>query len=294
MDIGCGDLVLHRFLGTHKYDPSTSEGSFAFTIGEDQYTLSSTLQVSPSGIFQPHHVFFQNFVGDYEDLELELYQCSRRELQATGGIATHNWPPSFILARFLSLNRELVKGRRILELGAGLGIPSVVAVSCGAFVKLTDIHTRAMNWARLNLKTNSEKMKFEIYLPSEFPKQTPPSSRMPCACVGYLDWKNLTGGPDGEDSNEPEAGNYDVILGSDIIHENEHASLVASCLDQLLSPDGVAFVINGGPFSRFGIDKFPSELAARHLSFAIYDVPAWLKLELEENFLHHQFFVISK
>jgi predicted nicotinamide N-methyase len=291
-----GETEEHTFWARHPSctlgDLDQQEG-FQFTTGQEdeQFTLLPSLRVS--GI-PPNPT--------NKDLHLKYYHCSRREIQASGGIATHMWPPSFILARFLSLNRELLKGKRAIELGAGMGIPSVVAMSCGASVKLTDIHAKAMNWSKLNLRSNSEQYGYLVGDPEDFCSQRPPLDSTPMACVSYLDWEHFEVSPDkkastgSDESSETtyDPGNYDIILGADIIHEQEHALLVALTISKLLGEHGVAFIMNTGPFSRYGIDKFPSELEKNSLRFVVHDVPDWIKGDIEDEGFHYQFFVISK
>lgn len=282
-----GEILDHTFPGKHplQLGPASKESFYFHVGGQEQYAFLPTLHVLPPKEEQG---------GSHEDLQLKLFLYSRRGLQATGGIATHHWPSGHILARFLSINRDLVKGKRIIELGAGLAIPSIIAASSGASVNITDIHGAAMTKTKQVLKLNSEAMNFKLCERADFPLQP---SEPPSVCVSYLNWEFLTVVDEAVyDPNESdvEVGNYDIVLGSDIIHENEHAPLVANAIDKLLSDTGVAFIVNTGPFSRYGIDMFPKELEDRNLRFTYCDVPAWIKYDLEDEFLHHQIFVITK
>eukprot|EP00659_Diplonema_papillatum_P016522 gene16522-25345_t len=44
----------------------------------------------------------------------------------------HVWRSSMMLAEHLCDHKEMVKGKQVLELGCGLGLPSLVALLCGA------------------------------------------------------------------------------------------------------------------------------------------------------------------
>jgi len=46
--------------------------------------------------------------------------------------STNRWNAARALARFLQRNPELYAGRTVLELGAGGGLPGLVAAKCGA------------------------------------------------------------------------------------------------------------------------------------------------------------------
>jgi predicted nicotinamide N-methyase len=48
------------------------------------------------------------------------------------------WEPSLVLARHVWSLRGDLPGRRVVELGAGLAVPSIVAAACGACTLATD------------------------------------------------------------------------------------------------------------------------------------------------------------
>ncbi|XP_023142321.2 histone-arginine methyltransferase METTL23 isoform X1 [Amphiprion ocellaris] len=48
------------------------------------------------------------------------------------------WPSAVVLAQYLWTYRDELRGKTVLELGAGVGLPGVVAASCGAAVILSD------------------------------------------------------------------------------------------------------------------------------------------------------------
>ncbi|GAA6216718.1 methyltransferase-like protein 23 isoform X1 [Lates japonicus] len=48
------------------------------------------------------------------------------------------WPCAVVLAQYLWTHREELRGRTVLELGAGVSLPGVVAARCGAQVILSD------------------------------------------------------------------------------------------------------------------------------------------------------------
>ncbi|XP_034047121.1 methyltransferase-like protein 23 [Thalassophryne amazonica] len=48
------------------------------------------------------------------------------------------WPCAVVLAQYLWTHREELKGKTVLELGAGVSLPGVVAAKCGAKVILSD------------------------------------------------------------------------------------------------------------------------------------------------------------
>lgn len=63
------------------------------------------------------------------------------------------WPPGFFLTLWSAANCPALEGRRILELGAGVGAPSIASALCGAgSVLATDKDAHAL----VNIQTNAE------------------------------------------------------------------------------------------------------------------------------------------
>ncbi|XP_076209584.1 histone-arginine methyltransferase METTL23 isoform X1 [Aptenodytes patagonicus] len=50
----------------------------------------------------------------------------------------HAWPCAVVLAQYLWVHRRSLPGKRVLEIGAGVSLPGVVAAKCGAEVILSD------------------------------------------------------------------------------------------------------------------------------------------------------------
>jgi predicted nicotinamide N-methyase len=50
----------------------------------------------------------------------------------------YTWPCAPVLAQYVWHHRDVVKGRTVIELGAGTALPGIVAAKCGARVTLSD------------------------------------------------------------------------------------------------------------------------------------------------------------
>ncbi|XP_003642385.3 probable methyltransferase-like protein 23 [Gallus gallus] len=48
------------------------------------------------------------------------------------------WPCAVVLAQYVWFHRRTLPGRRVLEIGAGVSLPGIVAAKCGAQVTLSD------------------------------------------------------------------------------------------------------------------------------------------------------------
>ena len=118
------------------------------------------------------------------------------------------WPMSKILARVML--REQLAGRRILEIGCGLGLPSIVVKQLGGDITASDYHPLAPAFLRENTLLNS-------LAPIRF--QTG-------------DWNTAS----------LNVGKFDLIIGSDVLYEPQHIGLLSSFIDHH-SSNGVEVVI---------------------------------------------------
>ncbi|KAM8945871.1 histone-arginine methyltransferase METTL23 [Pelodytes ibericus] len=70
--------------------------------------------------------------GEREELSLYIPEV----LDSQYGM--HVWPCALVLAQYLWFNRKVLQGKMILEVGAGVSLPGVLAAKCGANVVLSD------------------------------------------------------------------------------------------------------------------------------------------------------------
>jgi predicted nicotinamide N-methyase len=119
------------------------------------------------------------------------------------------WPACIALAHDVLARREELPGKRVLELGAGTGVPGIVAASLGAKVLQTDREDIALHVSRMNAERN----------------------RVSGIELRSADWETF-------ETDEK----YDVILGSDVLYvSNLHARLRAICEAQLAPGGRVLF-----------------------------------------------------
>ncbi|MGH3086942.1 MAG: class I SAM-dependent methyltransferase [Rubrobacteraceae bacterium] len=115
------------------------------------------------------------------------------------------WPSAMALARLLS-DMDLT-GKRAIELGCGVGLPSVVARERGAEVIATDHYRGALDFASHNAKTNVGR---EV-------------------STALLDWRepNLDG-----------LGTFDLVLAADVLYERRNVPWLVEIVPELLVPKG--------------------------------------------------------
>jgi predicted nicotinamide N-methyase len=115
------------------------------------------------------------------------------------------WPAAIALAHDVLSRPEQLRGKRVLELGAGTGIPGILAASLGARVLQVDRSDVALHVCRMNIERNQATM----------------------VELQQVDWNEFH-------SDQQ----FDMILGADVLYATSmHDRLRAIC-DQCLAPGG--------------------------------------------------------
>jgi predicted nicotinamide N-methyase len=122
------------------------------------------------------------------------------------------WPSGLALARRVA---ELQLARRtVLELGCGLGLPSLVASLAGANVVATDWALEALELLRRNAERNG--------------------AAVTALCI---DWRDCTALP---------AGRFDLVLAADVLYEARNAAPLLAALRHTVAEGGRALVADPG------------------------------------------------
>lgn len=119
------------------------------------------------------------------------------------------WPASIALAHELIARAASLRGARVLELGAGTGLPGIVAATLGAHVVQTDRHAVALTVCRWNAERNG---------------LTTIEHRA-------ADWTAWT-----------DPARYDLILGADILYATSAHDALRAILGAGLAPGGRALL----------------------------------------------------
>jgi len=115
------------------------------------------------------------------------------------------WPSGIALAEFIGEHPELVRGKKVLELGCGLGLPSLVSSYLGGKVLATDYHPDVEEYYLRNCRHSSVESSYK-----------------------RLNWRE----------SKEDIGTFDIVIGSDVLYESKHAREVASGLIRFLKPGG--------------------------------------------------------
>lgn len=123
------------------------------------------------------------------------------------------WPAAEALAIYLNDHPEIVRNKTVLELGCGLGYPSIVASHLGGKVLATDFHPDVEEYFKRNCRHSVVQCDYQ-----------------------RLNWR--------EDRSD--LGLYDVVMGSDVLYESKHPSEVAQGLAKFLAPGGTIILSDPG------------------------------------------------
>lgn len=122
------------------------------------------------------------------------------------------WPAAEALAEFLDENPQLVKNKTVLELGCGLGLPSLVASHLGGKVLATDFHPDVEEYFLRNCRHSSVECQYK-----------------------RLNWR---------EQNVQEK--FDVVIGSDVLYESKHPLEVAKGLLRFVKEGGTIILSDPG------------------------------------------------
>ncbi|HEX8360213.1 MAG TPA: methyltransferase domain-containing protein [Longimicrobium sp.] len=115
------------------------------------------------------------------------------------------WPAAIALAHEVAARAEAFRGKRVLELGAGTGLPGIVAASLGARVVQTDRHEMPMSVCRRNGELNG-------------------AGSIEYRLADWTEWGD--------------AERYDFILGSDILYGETMQPFLRQIFERNLAPGG--------------------------------------------------------
>lgn len=136
------------------------------------------------------------------------------------------WPAGLALAETMS--RFPIAGKNILELGCGIGLTSLVLASRGAQITACDYHPLAEDFLSQNAELNG----------------------LPPITFHNAPWL----GPN------PLLGRYDLIIGSDLLYERDHAVLLAGFIAHHANPAAEVLIADPG---RGYVSPFSTLLAAQ-------------------------------
>ena len=123
------------------------------------------------------------------------------------------WPSGVALARRVAA--RALRGARVLELGCGLGLPSLAAALAGGRVLATDWSPQAIERLRDNAERNGAELEIEIV-----------DWQRPAALLARAPW--------------------DLVLGADLLYERRNVAPLLELLPPLLGERGELWLADPG------------------------------------------------
>ncbi len=122
------------------------------------------------------------------------------------------WPSSLVLAHYIS--DYPTQGKRILEVGCGMALSSLLLNKQHANITATDYHPEVEHFLQRNALLNNDKV-----IPFE-----------------RVDWTDAT----------DTLGRFDLIIGSDLLYEDQHIQQLAAFLNNHANPTCEIIIVDPG------------------------------------------------
>lgn len=132
------------------------------------------------------------------------------------------WPSSIHLAAHLA-TRPVCQNEKILEIGCGLGLASLVGHRRGARITASDCHPLAEKFLKVNLSLN------EL-----------------CSSLKYRhgQWGLEQPLTEQEAGRPVLSGRYDLVIGSDLLYEPDMPQALATFIDQHAKPQAEVWIVD--------------------------------------------------
>jgi predicted nicotinamide N-methyase len=136
------------------------------------------------------------------------------------------WPSGVALADAILGAPDLVAGRRVLELGCGLGITAIAALMAGAEVTAADYSADALLLCRHNAALNAGREPETI----------------------QVNWRALSAA-----LLDREPRGWSVVLAADVLYESRDVEPLRAAVERLIAPGGILWLAEPGrpPARRF-------------------------------------------
>ncbi|OQR96905.1 hypothetical protein THRCLA_07131 [Thraustotheca clavata] len=189
-------------------------------------------------------------IRQMEELSLAASFSMLSEMKATSSEISGQriWPGSYLLAEYVHANKDLVANKRVLELGAGTGLVSLVAQIAGATnVVATDGDVEVVKEILAWNIANNAKADGNVKAASLF-------------------WGNSTSSAAFQEQFGKDL--FDVIVAGDVLYKGELIPLLLASVKEWLQPNGI-FVLCHIPRADVSHEVLQKALTEQNMAFAI-------------------------
>ncbi|MBT8146994.1 MAG: methyltransferase domain-containing protein [Gammaproteobacteria bacterium] len=163
--------------------------------------------------FGEHDIHFRS-LRDRQQYEDDLGQAELIGISsANWPIAGMVWPSEEVLAQLMTAYN--IENKRVLEIGCGIGLASLVLNERQADITATDIHPSSGDNLQHNTQLNNGR-------------------HIPFLRTAW------------EDTPDSQLGSFDLIIGSDLLYEPLHAKMLAMFVQQTAKPRCEVVLVDAG------------------------------------------------
>ena len=211
-------------------------------------------------------VRYQTMEFDGMDIHIRTLR-DRQQYEDVGGVAeklgisSATWPlfgviwaSSEVLAHFM-VDFE-IEGKRILEVGCGIALTSLVLNHRHADITATDYHPEVSDFLLENVRINNGR-------------------KIPFVRTGWGD-------------NDTRLGTFDLITGSDLLYERDHADLLSRFIDQHANPHCEVIIVDPGRGEQARFSKKMALLGYSHSQSKPVNPESYLKSPFKGKILRYK------
>lgn len=199
----------------------------------------------------PYQLKFETVSGSGDDLQLRSLLDRQQFYDPLGeaereGISSSAWPifgllwPSGRVLAHVMLTFE-IGGRRILELGCGLALASLVVHRRGGNITASDCHPLVADFLLENLKLN----------------------RLPAMKYQSGNWSR----------SNPILGRFDLIIGSDVLYDRGQPEVLSQFIDLHAQPNAEVLIVDPDRGNRVSFSRKMDSLGYSHTETRISTLP---------------------
>ncbi|MEX2131611.1 MAG: histidine kinase [Pseudohongiellaceae bacterium] len=190
---------------------------------------------------------YQTFEFGESDIHLRSLRDRQQffdpdEVSKNLGICSASWPLFGVVWQSAQVLAHLmleydIAGKRILEIGCGMALPSLVLNQRAADITATDHHPEAEAFLRENTRINT-------------------APEIPFLRTSWSD-------------ETSDLGRFDLLLGSDILYEQNHPELLAQFIDRHAQSTSEVIIVDPGRRQHARFSKKMVGLGFRHSQSAV-------------------------